>query len=51
MDLQDQHINGLIILYEKHYGVVLEREVAMKKGLELCRLVEVASRSPDNERD
>ena len=51
MELQDCHIDEFITLYEKHYGVVLERGVALEKGLELCRLVEVASRSPDNKRD
>jgi hypothetical protein len=48
MQLQDQHIDEFISMYEKHYGVVLGRAEAMDKGLKLCRLVEIVSVEPNN---
>ncbi len=46
MQLQDRHIDEFISLYEKHFGVVLERPIALEKGLKLCRLVELAVFEP-----
>lgn len=46
MTLSDQHIDEFIALYEKHYGVVLERDVAMAKGIQLCRFVEIVAFEP-----
>ena len=43
MQLQDHHIDEFITMYQKHYGVVLERAEALEKGLKLCRLVELVS--------
>ncbi len=41
MQLSEQHVEAFIELYKKHYGVVLDREVAVEKGIQLCRLVEL----------
>ena len=41
MTLTDQQIDGFITLYEKHHGVVLSREDAIQKGVQLCRFVEM----------
>ncbi|MDC1205480.1 hypothetical protein N8083_01375 [Candidatus Pacebacteria bacterium] len=41
MELLDQHVDEFIVLYQKHYGVVLERDEAIKKGRQLIRLVEL----------
>ncbi len=41
MELPAQHLDEFIALYEKHYGVVLDRQTALEKGLKLCRLVEL----------
>ena len=50
MQLTDRHIDEFIALYEKHYGVVLDRLVAMDKGIQLCRFVElVCSNNEINE--
>ena len=49
MELQDHHINKFITLYEKHYGVVLERTEALKKGLELCRFIELVEGVPSED--
>ena len=48
MQLADRHIDEFIELYQKHYGVVLERAVALEKGLQLCRLVELVAFKPKN---
>ena len=48
MQLQDRHIDEFIALYKKHYGVVLERSVALEKGLKLCRFVELVVFEPKN---
>ena len=47
--LSDQHIDEFISLYEKHYGVVLEREVAIEKGMQLCRFIEIVAFEPKDE--
>lgn len=41
MQLSDHHIDEFIVLYKKHYGVVLDRALAIEKGLELCRLIKL----------
>ncbi len=47
--LPDRHLDVFIKLYQKHYGVVLERAVALEKGLQLCRFVEMVVMHPENE--
>jgi hypothetical protein len=49
MTLSDHHLDEFIALYQKHYGVVLERAVALEKGLQLCRLIEIVEFEPKNE--
>ena len=49
MQLQDRHIDEFIELYRKHYGIRLERAIALEKGLQLCRFVELVSVEPKNE--
>ncbi len=44
MQLLDHHIDEFIALYKKHYGVILERAVALEKGMGLVRLIELAHR-------
>lgn len=51
MKLQDRHIDEFIELYQKHYGVRLERSEALEKGLQLCRFVELVVMEPKNEND
>ena len=51
MQLQDQHIDEFISIYQKCYGVVLERAEAMDKSLKLCRLIELVSVEQDNENE
>lgn len=51
MTLSDHHIDEFIALYQKHYGVVLERAVALEKGLQLCRFVELVVFEPKNENE
>lgn len=51
MQLADRHIDEFIALYQKHYGVVLERAVALEKGLQLCRFVELVAFEPKNENE
>jgi hypothetical protein len=51
MQLQDRHIDEFITMYQKRYGVVLERAEAMEKGLKLCRLIELVSVEPSNENE
>lgn len=46
MTLSDHHINEFISLYEKHYGVVLERDKAIEKGMQLCRFIEIVAFEP-----
>lgn len=41
MRLSDPLIDEFIILYEKHHGVVLSRDDALEKGMQLCRFVEL----------
>ena len=48
MQLADRYIDEFIELYQKHYGVVLERAVALEKGLQLCRFVELVAFEPKN---
>ena len=43
MQLSDQHIDEFIKLYEKHYGVVLDRAEAEEKGMELCNFIRIVS--------
>lgn len=47
MQLSDELIEEFIELYKKHYGVVLDREVAVKKGVQLCRLIELVEFNPN----
>ena len=37
MQLKDQHIDEFIVLYEKHYGVVIDRDSALEKGIYLVK--------------
>ncbi|MFT5849313.1 MAG: hypothetical protein ACI9H6_000118 [Patiriisocius sp.] len=48
MKLQDRHIDEFITLYAKHYGVVLERDTALEKGMELCRFIRIVSMSGED---
>ncbi len=41
MKISDKHINDFITLYEKHFGVILTPEEALKKGLEFCAFVKI----------
>lgn len=41
MELPAQHLDKFIALYERDFGVVLDRQTALEKGLKLCRLVEL----------
>ncbi len=43
MQLQDHHIDEFITLYAEHFGVILERPVALEKAHMLCRLVEMGN--------
>lgn len=38
--LPDRHLDVFIELYQKRFGIALERAVALEKGLQLCRFVE-----------
>jgi len=49
MQLQDRHIDEFRALYLKHYGVNLDRAVALEKGLQLCRFVEIVVMEKSNE--
>ena len=51
MQLPDQQLDTFIALYEKHFGVVLDRETALKKGIELCNFVRIVSFSSPVEVD
>ena len=51
MTLSDQHIDEFISLYEKHYGVVLERDVAIEKGMQLCRFIEIVAFEPKDKNE
>lgn len=48
MRLTDKHIDEFIELYRKHYGVVLNREEAEKKAVQLCRFVKLTSFKPQD---
>ena len=48
MQLSDRHIDEFIALYQKHYGVVLERAEGLEKGLRLCLFVELVVFKPKN---
>ncbi len=41
MGLAEKHIDEFIDLYHQNFGVVLDRDVAREKGLQLVRLVEM----------
>jgi len=41
MQLNNQHIDEYIAMYQKRYGVRLSREKAHDSALRLCRLVEI----------
>jgi len=49
MQLQERHIDEFISMYQKRYGVVLDRAVALEKGLQLCRFVEIVVMEKSNE--
>lgn len=51
MQLSDEHIRDFITLYEKHFGVILAPEEALKKGLELCVFVEIVMRDVETEHE
>jgi hypothetical protein len=52
MQLSEEHIDKFIALYEKHFGIVLDRKTALEKGLKLCRFVEIVAFEPkDNKSD
>lgn len=51
MELLDKHVDEFVSLYKKHHGVVLERSEAVKKGKELCRLVEMVDFESINENE
>lgn len=38
--LPDRHLDVFIELYQKRFGIALDRAVALEKGLQLCRFVE-----------
>jgi hypothetical protein len=48
MTLSDRYLDEFIALYQKHYGVVLERNLALSKGLKLCALVRVVEEIESN---
>lgn len=48
MKLSDPHLDEFIELYQKHYGVVLERTEAFEKAMKLCRFVELVEFKPGN---
>lgn len=41
MKLAEKHIDEFIDIYHQNFGVVLERDMARLKGLQLVRLVEM----------
>jgi len=43
MQLKDKHVDDFISLYEKHFGMVLDRETAEGKGMELCNFIRIVS--------
>lgn len=49
MHLTDKHIDEFIELYRKHYGVILDREDAEEKAVQLCRFVQLTSFRPRDE--
>ncbi len=53
MELPEEHMKEFIALYKKHYGVVLSRDEAIRKGKQLMRFVEMVEFSSDdvNEND
>lgn len=51
MKLTDQHIDEFIALYHKHYGVVLDRDSALQKGIQLCRFIELVLFEPKRENE
>jgi hypothetical protein len=51
MQLTDKLIADFINLYEKHFGVVLVPEEALKKGLEWCKFVELVENEPEAEHE
>lgn len=51
MKLADHHIDEFIVLYKKHYGVVLDRATATEKGLELCQFIKSIDFEPINQKE
>ncbi len=51
MQLPEKQIDEFIALYEKHYGVVLDRKAALEKGLKLCRFIEIVVLEPKGEKE
>lgn len=51
MTLSDHHLDEFIALYQKHYGVVLERNLALSKGLGLCGLVRIVEKEDSKENE
>lgn len=41
MQMSEHHLTEFISLYEKHFGIVLDRQTALEKGLQLCRFIEI----------
>lgn len=45
MRITDQQINAFIQIYRKNFGVVLDRETALVKGIRLAEFVELILKS------
>lgn len=41
MKITDEQLDEFIVIYSKHYGVTLDRDVAYEKASKLLRLVEI----------
>jgi len=41
LPLDERHLDKFIKLYQKHYGIDLERAEALKKATQLCRFMEI----------
>lgn len=47
--LPDRHLDVFMELYQKRFGIALERAAALEKGLQLCRFVEKVVMHQKNE--
>ncbi len=41
MQITDQQLNRFIEIYQKHFGVSLDRETAHKKGMKLAEVTQL----------